>query len=59
MFVHELIQQGKPDAMAIIDHTRRISYKDLQESVRACRNRLYAAGVRQGDRVCPNCNAKL
>ena len=51
MFVHELIHQGKPDAMAIIDHKRRITYKDLQEAVRACRNRLYAAGVRQGDRV--------
>ena len=51
MFVHELVNQGKPDAIAIIDHDRRITYKEIAAFVRNCRNRLYAAGVRQGDRV--------
>ena len=51
MFVHELIYQGKPDSLAIVDHERRITYRELQEHVAACRNRLYAAGVRVGDRV--------
>ncbi|MBQ1889352.1 long-chain fatty acid--CoA ligase [Selenomonas caprae] len=51
MFIHDLIRQGAPDAMAIIDHQRRFTYKDFQDAVDACRNRLYAAGVRQGDRV--------
>ena len=49
MFIHDLIRQGAPDAMAIIDHQRRFTYKDFQDAVDACRNRLYAAGVRQGD----------
>ncbi len=26
MFVHELVSQGKPDAIAVIDHERRITY---------------------------------
>ena len=51
MFVHELICQGEPDSLAIVDHERRITYRELQEHVAACRNRLYAAGVRVGDRV--------
>ncbi|MBP3781208.1 MAG: AMP-binding protein, partial [Selenomonas sp.] len=51
MFVHELILQGKPEAMAIVDHERRFTYKETQEAVRHCRNRLYNAGVREGDRV--------
>lgn len=51
MFVHELVSQGKPDAIAVIDHERRITYKELSELVHNCRNKLYAAGVRQGDRV--------
>ena len=51
MFVHELIYQGKPDSLAIVDHERRITYRELQQHVAACRDRLYAAGVRVGDRV--------
>jgi len=51
MFVHELVAQGKPDAIAIVDHDRRITYAELTELVKNCRNKLYAAGVRQGDRV--------
>ena len=51
MFVHELILQGKPDAMAIVDHKRRFTYKELQTAVTNFRNRLYAVGVREGDRV--------
>ena len=51
MFVHELIYRGDPDSLAIVDHERRITYRDLQQHVEACRNRLYAAGVRVGDRV--------
>ncbi|WP_173443511.1 class I adenylate-forming enzyme family protein [Selenomonas ruminantium] len=51
MFVHDLIMQGKPEAMAIVDHERRFTYKEAQEAVKNCRNRLYEAGVREGDRV--------
>ena len=51
MFVHDLIHCGKEAAIAIVDHERRFTYKEVAERVRACRNRLYAAGVREGDRV--------
>ena len=51
MFVHELIYQGDSDSLAIVDHERRITYRDLGQHVAACRDRLYAAGVRVGDRV--------
>jgi long-chain acyl-CoA synthetase len=46
MFVHELIQCGNPNDIAIIDQNRRITYNELQNAVDICRNRLYADGVR-------------
>jgi len=52
MLLHELINQGADEALALIDGNRRLTYKELQESVRNCRDRLYALGVKPGDRVC-------
>ena len=51
MFVHELIENGQATDIAIIDGTRRLTYKDLCDSVAACRSRLYTAGLRSGDRA--------
>ena len=51
MFVHDLIKQGRDKDLAIIDHEMRLTYKDLQDAVDACRRRLHAAGVKKGDRV--------
>lgn len=54
VFVHELIKrnaQSAPNSMAVIDHEKRLTYAELQQAVANCRDRLYAAGVRQGDRV--------
>ena len=51
MYVHDLVRQGAPDTIALVDHKRRITYRELEESTNHCRNRLYAAGVRKGDRV--------
>ena len=54
VFVHELIKrnaQSAPDSMAVIDHEKRLTYAELQQAVTNCRDRLYAAGVRRGDRV--------
>lgn len=51
MFVHDLVHQGAASATAIVDHERRFTYQELADRVRACRNRLYEAGVREGDRV--------
>ncbi len=51
MFVHELIQKGLPQDPAIVDQGRRFTYADVAQAVDICRNKLYAKGVRQGDRV--------
>ena len=51
MLIHDLIYRGAPDDLAIVDHERRFTYKELQLAVKACRDRLAASGVHQGDRV--------
>ncbi len=51
MFVHDLVHQGKPEALALVDHDRRFTYAELAERVNNCRDRLYDKGVRRGDRV--------
>ena len=51
MLVHELVSQGQKNAPAIVDHQRRFTYEDFQTAVNNCRNKLYASGVRRGDRV--------
>lgn len=51
MLVHDLIRRGKPDAIALVDHDRRFTYREFAEAVTNCRDRLFAAGVRMGDRV--------
>ena len=51
MLVHELINQGAGSDIAIVDHERRFTYDELKEAVKNCRNRLYAEGVKPGDRV--------
>ena len=51
MFVHEIIKRGAADAPALVDHDRRYTYRELGEAVLLCRDRMYAEGVRLGDRV--------
>ncbi len=51
MLVHELIKKGRSDDIAIVDDGRRITYAEAAQSIKKFRNRLYALGVRQGDRV--------
>ena len=51
MFVHELVRQGEPDAIAIKEYGQDITYRELAERTAACQSRLYAAGVRQGMNV--------
>ena len=50
MLVHE-IMCGLDTDIAYIDGDRRITYGDLKKAIEFCRARLYAAGVRKGDRV--------
>ena len=52
MLIHELINRGADNDIAIVDGGRRLTYKKLQEAVQNCRDRLYAIGVKPGDRVC-------
>ena len=51
MLVHELINCGHAEDKAIIDKGRIFTYADFRQSVKKFRNRLYALGVREGDRV--------
>ena len=51
MFLHELTRKGRPNDIAIVDHGRRFTYDEFAAKIRNCRNKLFAAGVRLGDRV--------
>ena len=51
MLVHELINHGQGSDLAIVDQGRRFTYDEVKAAVRNCRNRLYAEGVKPGDRV--------
>ncbi|MBO6305385.1 MAG: AMP-binding protein [Selenomonadaceae bacterium] len=51
MFVHELARKGAKDRVAIFDHGRAFTYGEFSKNYRKYRDRLYADGVRAGDRV--------
>lgn len=51
MLIHEIINQGLDDDIAVVDEGRRLTYAQLKQGIKRYRNRLYALGVRQGDRV--------
>ncbi len=51
MLVHEIIQRGRAGDIAIVDKGRSFTYADFALNVKKFRNRLYALGVREGDRV--------
>ena len=51
MLVHEIISRGRDSDIAIVDEGRRITYAEFAQAVKIFRNRLYALGVREGDRV--------
>ena len=51
MLVHEVINNGREDAIAIVDEGRQITYAQLKQGIKKYRNRLYELGIRQGDRV--------
>ena len=51
MLVHEIISRGRDSDIAIIDAGRSITYAGFAQAVKNFRNRLYALGVREGDRV--------
>ena len=51
MLVHEVINNGRPEDIAIVDEGRQITYTQLKEGIKKYRNHLWELGVRQGDRV--------
>ena len=51
MLLHEILQNGRGEDIAVIDRGRRITYDELREALRASRDRFYAAGIRAHDRV--------
>ena len=51
MLLHEILQNGRGEDIAVIDRGRRITYDDLREALRASHDRFYAAGIRAHDHV--------
>lgn len=51
MLVHEIINNGREEDIAVVDEGRRITYAQLKQGIKKYRNRLYEIGIRQGDRV--------
>lgn len=51
MLVHEILSRGRSADIAIVDEGRRITYAEALASVENFRNRLYALGIKKGDRV--------
>ena len=51
MLVHEIINRGQSEDIAIVDEGRRITYSNLKQGIKKYRNHLYELGIRQGDRV--------
>ena len=51
MLVHEIINNGREEDIAIVDEGRQITYRALKQGIKKYRNHLYELGIRQGDRV--------
>ena len=51
MLVHEIINRGREEDIAIVDEGRSTTYSQLKQGIKRYRNRLYALGIREGDRV--------
>lgn len=51
MLVHEIINNGHAEDIAIVDEGRHMTYRDLKAGIKRYRNHLWALGIRQGERV--------
>ena len=51
LLVHEIINRGRSEDLAVFDEGRRTTYAQLKQGIKKYRNRLYELGIRQGDRV--------
>jgi len=51
LLVHEIINNGRDEDIAVVDERRTITYHALKQGIKKYRNHLYELGIRQGDRV--------
>lgn len=51
MLVHEIINNGRENDIAVVDGGRKVTYAELKAGIKKYRNRLYEIGIRTGDRV--------
>ena len=51
MLVHEIINNGYDEDIAVVDEGRTVTYAELKLGIKKYRNHLYELGIRQGDRV--------
>jgi len=51
LLVHEIINNGRENDIAIVDEGRKVTYAELKQNIKKYRNRLWELGIRQGDRV--------
>ncbi|MBR1728938.1 MAG: long-chain-fatty-acid--CoA ligase [Selenomonadaceae bacterium] len=51
MLLNNILDSGRDQDIAIVDHGRRFTYEQFKNSIRQTRNKLYELGIRQGDRV--------
>lgn len=51
MLVHEIINRGLSENIAIVDEGRKFTYAETIEEIKKFRDRLHALGVKTGDRV--------
>ena len=51
MLLHEILNAGENDKVALIYKNQKITYKELRDNVNSLRSYLYSNGVKQGDRI--------
>ena len=51
MLLHEVINAGDDNKVALIYKEEKITYKELRENVNALRSYLHINGVKHGDRI--------
>lgn len=51
MLAHEVMNCGREESIAIVDEGKKFTYAQAKEKIKKFADRLYALGVREGDRV--------
>lgn len=51
MLVHDIMKRGRAEDIAIVDGGKKYTYAQANDMIKNFRDRLYALGIRKGDRV--------